>query len=316
MAQQMQGKIVGNLNVSPSEVRAFFNSIPTDSLPIINSEVEIGQLILKAPVSEESKIEAREKIEGYRQRILKGENLSVLAALYTEDPGSAKTGGRYDNIVRGQFVPEFDAVSFRLKPGEISEVFETQFGYHFLEVIARRGEVVDIRHLLIAPKITNAEVLLAKLKLDSIYEAIKSGKTTFCDAVAKYSDENETKNNCGIIVNTAKGSTRFEIEELGQIEQSLVFMLDKMSIGEVSKPLVYQTQDAKQAYRMIYLKNRIDPHKISLKEDYQRLQTMALQEKQKKTIRTWIDKKLKTMYFKIDPDFAGCKFENNWNVIN
>lgn len=312
LAQQMQGKIVGGLTISPSEVRAYYNAIPVDSLPIVNAEVEIGQLVIKAPISDEAKREARERIEGYRNRVVKGESMSALATLYTEDPGSVKTGGRYDNITRGVFVPEFEAVAFRLKQGEVSEVFETPFGYHFIELIARKGELVDIRHLLIAPKISNMDLYAAKAKLDSISDKINNKELNFCDATAKYSDEKETKHNCGLMMNMQQASYRFEMDELAQIEQNLVFMLDKMQVGEITKPMLHQTADAKQAYRIVYLKMRSDPHKANLKDDYQRLQNMALLEKQRKTIRDWVNKKIKSMYFKIDPEYQNCNFQNEW----
>ena len=317
VAQQMQSKIVGDVKVSPADVRALFNSIPEDSLPTVNTEVEIGQLAKKPEVSEAAKKAAREKLEGYRQRVLNGESMAVIATLYTEDPGSAKTGGRYDGIARGMFVPEFEAVAFRLKPGEVSEIFWTSYGYHFIQLIQRRGEVVDVRHILVTPKISVDDEIAAKAKLDSIYEEIKSGRLTFCEATQKYSDDKETKNNCGILVNNQAGSTRFEIDELGQQDQNVVFMLDKMQVGDISKPVINMGPDgSKKGYRIIYLKNRTEPHKINLKDDYQRLQNMAIMEKQKRLINEWINKKLKNVYVRMDPGYKSCKLKYNWLMNN
>lgn len=315
VAQQMQSKIAGDVKVSPAEIRTFFNSLPEDSLPNVNTEVEIGQLVKKPEVSEEAKKAAREKLEGYRQRVLNGESMSVLATLYSEDPGSVANnkGGLYEGIARGMFVPEFEAVAFRLKPGEVSEIFQSAYGYHFIQLKARRGEVVDARHLLITAKVNAADELLAKQKLDSIYEEIQNGKISFCEAAQKFSDDKETKNNCGAMVNNQQGSTRFEIDELGQIDQNLVFMLDKMRVGEISKPIIVTTQDGKKnGYRIVYLKNRTEPHKINLKDDYQRLQNMAQADKQRRLIDTWINKKLKNIYVRIDPEFTKCKFTHGW----
>jgi len=317
VAQQMQGKIVGDVKVSPADIRAFYSTLHEDSLPNVNTEVEIGQLVKKPVVSEEAKKAAREKLEGYRQRVLNGESMSVIATLYTEDPGSAKTGGRYDGIARGAFVAEFEAVAFRLKPGEVSEIFLTSFGYHFIQLIARRGEVVDVRHILVTAKVTVQDEIAAKQELDSVYEEIKSGKLSFCQAAQKYSDDKETKNNCGIVLNNQAGSTRFEIEELGQYDQNLVFMLDKMKVGDISKPLI-QTDPAsgKKSYRIIYLKTRTEPHKINLKDDYQRLQNMAQMEKQRGLVDAWINKKLKSVYVRINPEYKTCKFLHNWALTN
>jgi peptidyl-prolyl cis-trans isomerase SurA len=317
VAQQMQSKIVGDIKVSPAEVRAFFNSIPEDSLPSINTEVEIGQLVKKPQVSEEAKKAARERLEGYRQRILNGESMSVLATLYTEDPGSANKGGRYDNITRGMFVPEFEAVAFRLKPGEVSEVFQSAYGYHIVQLIARRGETVDVRHILVSAKVSPQDEVRAKLALDSIYEEIISGKLTFCQAAQKYSDDKESKNNCGIMVNNQAGNTRFEIEEIGQYDQNLVFMLDKMKVGDITRPMVQLSPEGgKKSYRIVYLKTRSEPHKINLKDDYQRLQLMAQQNKQKDIVNTWINKKLKNVYVRMNPEYRQCKFLHKWPLAN
>ncbi|MBS1646625.1 MAG: peptidylprolyl isomerase [Bacteroidetes bacterium] len=312
LSQQMQQKIVGDAKVSPSDVRSFFNAIPTDSLPLVSTEVEIGQLIKKPVVSVEAKQAARSKLEGLRQRVLNGESMSTIAALYTDDPGSARSGGEYDNIARGQFVPEFESVAFRLKPGEISEVFESPFGYHFIQLIARRGEIVDVRHILSAPKISNQDVLHAKTELDTIYKLIIEGKTTFCAACAKHSDDKDTKNNCGILQNANAGTTKFEIEQIGQMDQNLVFMLDKMVPGDISKPIMHSESDGKQSFKIIYLKSRSEPHKASLKEDYQRIQNMAQMTKQKKLVDIWVNKKLKGTYVHIDADYKNLPFKRNW----
>src|ERR1035437_5885770 len=170
LAQQMQGKITGDITVTPNEVRTFFNNIPVDSIPLINAEVEVGQIVKKPSITTAAKREAKEKIEGIRQRIMKGESsFSAMAALYSEDPGSANKGGLYENIQRGQFVPEWDAWAFKLKKNEISEVFETMYGYFIIQLIERRGDAVDARSLLIAPKVDVQDLLLAKLSLDTIY---------------------------------------------------------------------------------------------------------------------------------------------------
>ena len=317
-AQTMQGKIVGEIKVTPAEVRNFFASMPTDSIPLINSEIELGQLIKKPQVSPSAKKIALEKIQGLRKRVVSGESsMTTICTIYTDDPGSAKTGGVYKDIMRGQFVPEFDAVAFKMKPGdEVSEIFETQYGYHFLKLLARRGDLMDVQHILISPKIDNADILNAKFALDSIYDKITNKEITFCEAAAKYSDDKDSKNNCGTIVNPATGTIRFEMEELAQIEQNLVFLLDKMNMGDITKPMMYMSNDSKQAYRIIYLKNRTSPHYANLKDDYPRLQNMTIASKQKKLISDWIYKKSKNIFIKIDPEFQQSKFEFRWNLQN
>lgn len=315
MAQKMQQKITGETKLTPSEVRAFFNTLPLDSLPLINSELEIAQIVRKPPISDEAKAAAREQLETFRQRVIKGESMSVLAALYSEDPGSAKNGGRYESVMRGQMVPEFEAVAFRLKAGEVSEIFETPYGFHFIQQLARKGESVDVRHILIAPKISQLDVLKAKHDLDSIQKLIADGTMKFADAAIKFSDDKDTKQNGGVMINPATSNSKWEIEELGQFDQNMVFILDKMQVGEVSPVMQHVGSDAKQAWRIIQLKSRTEPHKANMKDDYIRLLNMATFERQKKSIAEWISKKSKSTYIKIENDYKDCKLEYNW-VIN
>lgn len=316
VAQKMQQKITGDAKLTPAEVTAFFKTLNADSLPLINSEVEIGQIVKRPSVSTEAKQAAREQLEIYRQRVLNGESMSVLCALYSEDPGSAKNGGRYESVMRGQFVPEFEVVAFRMKPGEISEIFESPYGYHFIELIARKGESVDVRHLLISPKISNADVIRARQVLDSVQKLIVEGKMSFNDAAQKFSDDGDTKHNGGLMINPASNSTKWEIEEVGQMDQNLVFMLDKMEVGDVSTSLQYASQDGKPGWRIISLKTRTEPHKANVKDDYTRLLNMATFSRHKKLVADWIAKKSKSTYIKLDPSYSHCKLENNWTLSN
>src|ERR1019366_4597359 len=214
LSQQMQSKITGDITVTPNDVKTYFNGIPEDSLPLVNEEVEVGQIVKKPKVSAQAKKEAKEKIENIRKRIMKGEStFTALAALYSEDPGSASKGGFYEHIQRGQFVPEWDAWAFKLKPNEISDVFETVYGYFIVQLIERRGNEVDARSLLISPKIDVNGMLKAKLSLDTIYSLLSSDTLTLNEAAAKYSDDDDSKNNGGLIVNPYSGNTRFQMDE-------------------------------------------------------------------------------------------------------
>jgi peptidyl-prolyl cis-trans isomerase SurA len=316
LAQTMQQKAVGQVAVSPNEVRAFYENLKKDTLPLINSEMELAQLVVKPYVSPNAKIEAREKIAGLRQRVVNGESMAAISALYTEDPGSVKTGGRYESIARGTFVPEFEAVAFRLKSNEVSEVFETSFGFHFIQLLERKGEVLDLRHLLIAPKISGLDIAYGKNKIDSVYEAIKSGNISFADAVKKFSQDDDTKNNGGAMVNPASGNTKFETEEIGQMDPNLVFTLDQMKVGDISKPTLFTLPDSKQAYRILYLKSRSLPHEINPKEDYQRLQNMATEQKQKMRVEKWTKSKLKSIYVRVSKDWNDkCDLGKDWEAV-
>lgn len=314
LAQQMQGKVIGDVSVTPNEVKEYFNSIPPDSLPFINEEVEIGQIVKSPVVTPEAKKIAKEKIEGIRERIVSGKaKFETMAALYSEDPGSSSKGGLYEKIQRGQFVPEWDAMAFTLKPMEVSPVFETVYGYFIIQVIERRGEEVDARSLLVTPKVESLDLLNAKLSLDTIYNILSADTISFAEAASRFSSEGESKHNGGLMVNPFTGSTRFEMDELGQYDQNLAFTVSKMKVGEYSKPMPYATSDGKQAYRIIYLKTNVQAHKANLKDDYQRIQSGATAKKQQELIDKWVNKKLPLVFVKIADDMKNCNFKNNWS---
>lgn len=238
-----------------------------------------------------------------------------MARLYSEDPGSAKDGGLITNVAKNMMDPSFEAVAFRLKKGEISNVFESMFGFHFIELVERRGELLDLRHILIMPKMTNEDFIKAKKQLDSIHTAIDEGKINFDDAVKKFSDDLDTKQNNGLMVNPVTASTKFDNEDLIQIDQNFVVTLNSMKVGDLSKPMQFSERDGRPAFRIVKLKNRIDPHRANLKDDYQRLMQMATREKNKNDLKLWIKRRSKITYIKLDPDYR-CRFDNDWSISN
>nr|MBA3666034.1 peptidylprolyl isomerase [Bacteroidota bacterium] len=319
LAQKMQGKITGEVRLTPAEVRIFYKTIPEDSLPLVNSEVELQQIVKRPTFSADAKKDARDQLESYRQRILKGDaKMTSLARLYSEDPGSAKDGGEIKNVGRGMMVPEFEAVAFKLKNGEVSNVFETAYGFHFIELVARKGELLDLRHILVIPKMTNDDFFRSKYQLDSIYKEIKDGKITFEEAARRYSDDKETKQNGGLMINPSTASTKFDDEDLNQMDQAgqkgLIATLNSMQVGDISTPVQFTSlTDGKPGYRILKLKNRIDPHKTNLKDDYQKILIMATTNRNKSLVKEWIRKRSKITYIKFDPEYS-CKFENDWTV--
>jgi peptidyl-prolyl cis-trans isomerase SurA len=317
IAQKMQSKITGDAKITPAEVRLFYKSLPQDSLPLVNSEVELQHIVKKPSFSPEEKLATKQQLEEYRQQVLSGKKkMETLARLYSEDPGSAKMGGRIDNITRGMMVSEFEAVAFRLKDGEVSNVFETTYGYHFIELIKRKGEVLDLRHILLIPKMTNTDFFNCKLQLDSILQWIKEGKYTFEEAARLFSDDKDTKQNGGLMVNPQTASTKFDNETLSEIDPNIIVTLNSMQLGEISKPMQFVSNiDGKPGFRLLKLKNRIDPHKTNLKDDYQKLSLMAISQHNKKMVKDWIKKRSKITYIKLDPEYS-CKFENDWVISN
>lgn len=315
LAQRMQGKIVQNVTVSPADVRLNYNSTPQDSLPFISSSVEIGQIVVKPPVNLELKEYTKQELEKIRERIIRKElDFCAAATLYSQDPGSANKCGTYENIRRGSFVPEFEALMFKLNDGEFSEVFETDFGYHFLQVISRRGDEVTVRHILRVIPTDPSDLRACKYKLDSIATLIRNDSLTFCEAAAKYSDDVDSKYSCGLILNPETGNSRIEVDRLGELDPDPNFpvYVNQMKTDAISAPMQALTRDSKEAWRLLWLKSRSEPHRANLKDDYQLIQEMTLQQKQDKVLNTWVDKKLNTTYIRIADDYKGYAFRYPW----
>ena len=312
-SQKMQAKITELVTVSPSEIREFFDAIPADSIPLINAEIEVGHIVKTPKINAELKKYAKEKIEALREDIVAGrKEFGTAAIINSQDPGSAPNGGLYKNVQRGNFDPEFDAIAFRIKEKEVSSVFETKYGYHILMVEARRGEEVDVRHILIIPQASPEDVFKSKVFLDSIADLVKKDSISVTEAASRFSDDEETKNNGGLISNPYTGSTKFEMSALGQIDPNLVFLVDKLKTGETSAPTLTPTRDGKQAYHIIYVKSRTQPHRANLKDDYQRIQDESLAAKKDKIVNAWIKKKLATTYVRIADEYKNCNFDNPW----
>ncbi len=313
MAQQEQQNIVKDVTVTPSEIREFFNSLPEDSIPTIKTEYVIRQIVKNPPISVEEKLRVKEKLLDLRKRILNGESFSTLAILYSEDPGSAKKGGELGFYGRGQLYPEFEAVAFKLKPGEISDVVETKAGYHIIQMIDRKGDFINVRHILLVPKVSPEDLIKARNILDSVARLIRADSITFDEAVEKFSDD-ENKNNGGYLINPYTGGTSFEGE---QLDPQVSFTIQKMKVGEISNPVPMKTEeDQKDAYRLLYLESKTKPHKANLKEDYAKIQQWALQNKQMKVIDDWINEKAKDTYIKIIDDYKNCPFSHRWTNDN
>lgn len=307
---KMQQQLVSKVDVTPQEVRKYFNSLNADSLPYFNTEIEYSQLVIDPVLTNAEKDQFRKKAEEYRQQVLNGSDFGTIARFYSED-GSAPYGGELGYNTRENWVKEFSAQAFRLKNGEISPVFETQFGFHFLQVLDRRGEEVNVRHLLITKKPTTPSLERAKSKIDSISEEIKAKKISFNAAASFYSDDKETKYNGGVVSNPEDRSTLIPID---QLEDVAVFnALDPLKVGEVSKPILYtDKRTGEKSYRIYYLKSRIPPHKANLDEDFAKITEAARQDKINRTLSEWFEKKRESTYIDIDPAFASCEDLKMW----
>ena len=307
LTEQEQQKITKDASVTPSEVKAFFRKIPKDSIPLISSEFEIGLIIKQPAIGDAEKQEAKDKLKNFKDRVAKGDDFSTLAVLYSEDPGSSKQGGELGMFKRGEMRPEFEAAAFRLKPGEVSDIVETEDGFHLIQMIERRGEYINVRHILLQPKVSPVNLNKAKITLDSVAAMIMNKNITYDLAVVRYSDD-PGKNSGGMMINPVSGNSKFEAS---QIDAKIFFIVDKLKTGEVSAP-VLSNERGKQDYRIYYLKTRTNPHKANLEEDYARIQEIALQQKKQEILDNWITKKMNTTFISITDDYRNCSFQRKW----
>jgi peptidyl-prolyl cis-trans isomerase SurA len=311
MIQEEQAKITREITITPAEVKSYFRKLSKDSIPEIGSEIQIG-IIVKIPViGEAEKQEVKDKLVSMKERIKKGDDFSTLAILYSEDPGSAKKGGELGMFKRGEMRPEFEAAAFKLKPGEVSDIVETEDGYHLIQMIERRGEYINARHILLQPKVSPMSLLQAKKTLDSIAGLIENKKVTFDEAVKLYSDD-PSRNNGGLLINPATGESKFET---GQLDPKIFFIIDKLKTGELSSPVPYKSDRGKEEYRLYYLLERTTPHKASLDKDYARIQELAMERKRMNAVDEWIAEKAAKTFIRIIDPYGQCKFQRDWQSL-
>ena len=312
--QQMQGTITDGLDVTPSEVRKYYNNIPADSLPFVNATVEVAQIVVIALPGRQQTDEARNKLNQLRERIIKGDDFATLAVLYSEDPGTSTKGGELGFVGRAEVDPAFADAAFKLKGNEVSRIVTSVFGYHIIQLIDKEGEKINVRHILIKPKIEGKDILRAGEVCDSIRTAIRGSDTvTFAMAAQRHSDDEASRNNGGLIVNPQSGSTTFELDEL---DPSVYIAIEKLAKGDISESKAYATRDGKKGYSLYYLLNRTESHKADLKLDYQIIQEAALNGKRTEVMNSWIGKKLESTYSRVFGEYQNCNFVNQWNKAN
>jgi peptidyl-prolyl cis-trans isomerase SurA len=318
LVQKMQSTLIENVKVTPSEVRTFFKRIPQDSLPYIPTTVEVEIITFEPKISLEEIDDIKRKLREYTEQITKGEKqFSAIARLYSQDKGSAPFGGELGFRGKGQFIPEFAAVAFDLNdPKRVSRIVETEYGFHIIQLIEKRGDRINCRHILLKPYVTPEELEEAKLKLDTLRNNIVEGKLTFEEATGFYSHDRDTRNNKGLMVNSPQdeskmsertGTSRFEMDEL---PPEIGKTVDTMKVGDISKPFILLNKRGKEVAAIVKLKSRITGHKASLTEDFQALKSMVENEKQDRIISDWIDKKIKETYVRINDNWKNCDFEH------
>jgi len=309
MAEEAKKKVVENVKITPSEVKAFYNRIPTDSVPKIGVIYEISHIVIEPAIDPTELSEARNKIKLLRDRIIAGENFSMLARIYSDDPGSAAKGGELGLFNRGTMQPEFEAAAFSLKKkGDISEIIKTSFGYHIIQLIEKKGEFVNARHILITPKVSPVELDKAGRRLDSISELIRKDSLKFDVAARKFSTDKSFVNN-GEMINPSTLNTKFTENDL---DPTMIAILDKLKVGEVSRPIPMDTEDKRKAYQIIMLKSKSKPHVATLNTDYDMFQNMGLMTMKNEALDKWAKEKIKTTYIKVNDKYKECDFYKKW----
>lgn len=304
ISQRMQMTVAENVQISPIEVEEMIQEMPIDSLPLIGTEVELAQIVIEPKVSKEATAETIERLNTLRERILSGSSFSSMAILYSEDPGSNRNGGEYKGLKRGQFVKEFEAVAFNLRPGEVSKPFKTDYGYHIVQLQIKRGEELDLRHILIKPKVEQEDLDIAKKALDSLRLQIMDGNISFEEVARKYSSDDESKLNGGVMMNPMTTDTRWNLEDL---DRSIFYAIEKIEVGDISPAALVREQDGKEIFRILQLRQRIAPHRANLDQDFSLLKNYVENQKRQEKLMDWVARKKNSTYIFIAPKYRDCQ---------
>lgn len=311
LIQQEQNSLTGSVKITPQEVTDFYKKIPKDSLPEIEEEYELTQIVKIPVVSQEEKEAVKARLNSYRDRILKGDKFTTLATLYSDDEASARKGGDLGFFTRGSMVGEFENVAFSLQPGEISPVFETKYGFHIVQMIERRGDQINCRHILLQPKVSSVSLYNAKMFLDSVKTLIESGSISFEDAIVKFSDD-ESKINGGLIINRNNASSRFSKDAINETIDNVDRVdFQSMKQGDITAPVEFKSE-LSDAYRLIKVKRKVEKHVVNLEDDFDRVQQIALSEKKMNIMRKWAENLIGKTYIRIDNKYIDCNFSVDW----
>lgn len=313
MSQEMERQITQDIEVSPSEVKKFFKSIPTDSVPDINESISIQQIAIFPKITQESRNEVIDKLNRWRKEMIAGErNFSSTAIMNSEDLGSAKNGGKLDASI-GMMVKPFEAAALALQPGEISEVVETTYGYHLIELISRKGDDYTVRHILLSPEFGRKELSEAAELMDECYSRLKKNEITWEQAVKEYSEDENTKQNNGTLSNPYTGDQYWDIANINEIDPQIYGLVNALDVGQISSPALYSdARERKEGVRIVRIESRTDPHKANLKDDYSFIMRAAKEHKKNNIIKDWVNANAKKTYIRIDDKYKNCDFHYNW----
>jgi peptidyl-prolyl cis-trans isomerase SurA len=309
LAGEMQRKIIDNIEITPEETRSFFKRIPEADRPRFGAEMEIAQIVVVPKISQDEKQKVIDKLNAIRQEVLDGASFSTRAVIYTDDRASASSGGFYKINRKTGFVKEFKDVAFSLEEGEISKPFETEFGYHIIQVEKIKGQDLELRHILLMPKVSQESMKEAKDKIELISKRILNKEITFEDAARTISDEKETRANGGVLINPKTQDTHFELTKM---DPELYGQVSNLKDNEISTPILIEDPREGKKFKIITVSNRIDEHIADYSRDYTKIRELALKEKQINAVAKWTTTKIKETFIKINKDYKGCIFTNNW----
>jgi peptidyl-prolyl cis-trans isomerase SurA len=301
-----------DVSVTPKEVADFYATIPFDSIPLINSQLSFQQIVYYPEITKDDKKRAYDQLAEIRASIANGKSFETQARIHSMDPGSAPLGGKIE-ASRGMMVPQFEAALFSLEQGQVSDIFETTYGYHIVKLNNRKGDDYSCQHILIIPEFNGSELEKAAYKMDTCYNELSQKKITWEEAVLKFSNDEMTRQNKGIITNPITGEQTWDMEDLNQVDQQIFLITDAMEKGDISQPNLYvNIYDRKQGVRIVRLMNRTEPHRANLKDDYALIKRAAENDKKQKIIDSWIKSKIGNAYIRVDDDYENCTFRNNW----
>ena len=306
LGRRVEYTLTEEVKITPSEVTEFFQSLPVDSLPIIPERYELSEIVIQPTISEAERDRVRTQLAQLRERVLQGEKFSMLATLYSQDPGSAKKGGELGFFSRGDMVGEFESAAFALKPGEVSPIIETQYGFHIIQLIERRGNTLNARHILLTPKVSADDLLKARVKLDSLAVEIRAGHISFEEAAKQYSTADNAKQ--GGTAVAPDGSARFDSKTIE--EQYYNVGISGMDEGQISNATAMKTDDNKDAYRIVRLNKKHPSHRANLADDYDNIYNAALSNAKQQKLRKWARQQMQITYVHLSDEFKDCVFEN------
>ncbi|MFT3740284.1 MAG: peptidylprolyl isomerase [Breznakibacter sp.] len=308
MTERMKSKITKDIKATPSEIRLFYKNANPDSLPNVPIQYELNQISVYPPYEQKEIDRVKDQLRDFQKQVNEGRDFSTLAVLYSEDPGSASRGGDLGWATRSTFVPEFATVAFNLQDkSKVSKIVETEYGFHIIQLIDRKGDRINVRHILLKPKVSTKSREQAIARIDSIAALINENKVTFEEAALRFSMDKDTRANGGLMVNEANNnSAKFALNDL---EPEIIKAMQNLNEGDVSKPFLMKDKNGKDVYRIVQLKRKTDPHKANLKDDYQLLQDILIIRKKEDTMKNWIREKQKSTYISLDKSWVNCEFE-------